>query len=164
MLSKPHTLNLKLHSKQYNEIVLLHLIVAPQLGGSWRHNYSTKTRQAGHSNEQAMYSLMSISSLANFISIVFALYFLIHSFNNILSLLLCFLYAIFPFSYVSFCYFLFLFLSPIFFLPSIFLSPFKSFPFDIFLYFQFSISFLSFYFHFGILFVSTLFSFFLFYF
>jgi len=112
MLSKLPSQNFKLCSKQYNEIILLHLIVAPQLGGSSRHNYSTKTRQEGHANDQAMYSLMSISSLALFISIVFALYFLIHSFNNILSLLLCFLYAIFPFSYVSFYYILFLFLSP----------------------------------------------------
>jgi hypothetical protein len=166
MLSKLPSQNFKLCSKQYNEIILLHLIVAPQLGGSSLHNYSTKTRQEGHANDQAMYSLMSISSLALFISIVFAVYFLIHPFNNILSLLLCFLYAIFPFSYVSFYYFLFLFLflSPFSFFPSIFLSPFKSFPFDISLYIQFSISFLSCYFHFGILFVSTLFSFFLFYF
>ena len=70
MLSKLPSQNFKLCSKQYNEIILLHLIVAPQLGGSSRHNYSTKTRQEGHANDQAMYSLMSISSLALFISIV----------------------------------------------------------------------------------------------
>ena len=32
----------------------------PQLGGGRRHNYSTKTRQAGCANEQSMYSLMSM--------------------------------------------------------------------------------------------------------
>ncbi len=36
------------------------MIVAPQLGGNRQHNYSTKTRQAGHANEQSMYSLMSM--------------------------------------------------------------------------------------------------------
>jgi hypothetical protein len=51
-------LNIKLCSKQYNKKFVLHLIVAPQLG--WRHNYSTKTRQAGRANEQSMYSLMSM--------------------------------------------------------------------------------------------------------
>jgi len=35
----------------------LHLIVAPQLSGGWQHKYSTKARQAGHANEQFMYSL-----------------------------------------------------------------------------------------------------------
>ncbi len=40
--------------------------MAPQLGGNdgnggaRRHNYSTKTRQAGRANEQSMYSLMSM--------------------------------------------------------------------------------------------------------
>ncbi len=38
----------------------MHLIVAPQLSGGWRHNYSTKTRPAGCTNEQSMYSLMSM--------------------------------------------------------------------------------------------------------
>jgi hypothetical protein len=38
----------------------LHLIVAPQPCSGWRHNYSTKTRQAGRANEQSMYSLMSM--------------------------------------------------------------------------------------------------------
>ncbi len=38
----------------------MYLIVAPQLGGGRRHNYSTKTRQAGQANEQYMYSLMSM--------------------------------------------------------------------------------------------------------
>jgi hypothetical protein len=33
MLSELHNLNLKLCSKQYNKIDLLHLIVAPQLSG-----------------------------------------------------------------------------------------------------------------------------------
>jgi len=62
MLSELHSLNLKLCSKQYNKKFVLHLIVAPQLGGGWRHNYSTKTRQAGQgqANEQSMYSLMSM--------------------------------------------------------------------------------------------------------
>jgi hypothetical protein len=43
--------------KQCNKIVHLHLIVA--LSGRWRHNYSTKTRQVGHADEQYIYSLMS---------------------------------------------------------------------------------------------------------
>jgi hypothetical protein len=61
MLSEPQGLNLKLCSKQYNKIILLHLIVAPQLSGSQQHNYSPKTRQAGHANEQSMYyCLMSM--------------------------------------------------------------------------------------------------------
>ncbi len=55
MLSELHSLNLKLCSKQYNKKFVLHLIVAPQLGG-----FSTKTRQAGCANEQSMYSLMSM--------------------------------------------------------------------------------------------------------
>ncbi len=63
MLSELHSLNLKLCSKQYNKNFVLHLIVAPQLSGGWQHYYSTKTRQAGHANEQSMYSLMSIVSL-----------------------------------------------------------------------------------------------------
>ena len=62
MLSELHSLNLKLCSKQYNKKFVLHLIVAPQLGGGRRHNYSTKTRQAGQANEQSMYSLMSMDS------------------------------------------------------------------------------------------------------
>jgi hypothetical protein len=53
-------LNLKLWSKQHNKIDLLHLIVAPQLNGGWRHTYSIKIRQAGCANEQSMYSLMSM--------------------------------------------------------------------------------------------------------
>jgi hypothetical protein len=53
-------LNLKLCSKQYNKKFVLHLIVAPQLCSGWRHNYSTKTRQAGRADEQSMYSLMSM--------------------------------------------------------------------------------------------------------
>jgi hypothetical protein len=53
---------LKLCSKQYNKIDLSHLIVAPQLSGGWRHNYSTKTRQAGCANEQSMYSLISMGA------------------------------------------------------------------------------------------------------
>jgi hypothetical protein len=53
-------LNLKLCSKKYNKIDILHLIVVPQLSGGWQHNYSTKTRQAGHANEQPMYSLISM--------------------------------------------------------------------------------------------------------
>jgi len=62
MNSELHSLNLKLCSKQYNKIFVLHLIVAPQLSSGWQHNYSTKTRQAGHANEQSMYSLMSMSA------------------------------------------------------------------------------------------------------
>jgi hypothetical protein len=62
MLSKLHNLNLKLCSKQYNKYFALHLIVAPQLGSSWQHYYSTKTRQARYGNEQSMYSLMSMLS------------------------------------------------------------------------------------------------------
>jgi hypothetical protein len=68
MLSELHSLNLKLCSKQHNKNFVLHLIVVPQLCSGWRHNYSTKTRQAGWANEQSMYSLMSMhyanSSLA----------------------------------------------------------------------------------------------------
>ncbi len=60
MLSELHSLNLKFCSKQYNKKFVLHLIVAPKLGGGWRHNYSIKTRQAGQANEQSMYSLMSM--------------------------------------------------------------------------------------------------------
>ncbi len=60
MLSELHSLNLKLFSKQYDKKFVLHLIVAPQLCSGWRHNYSTKTRQAGRANEQSMYSLMSM--------------------------------------------------------------------------------------------------------
>ncbi len=59
MLSEPHSLNLKLCSKQYNKKIVLHLMVAPQLSSGWWHNYSTQTKQAGWANEQSMYSLMS---------------------------------------------------------------------------------------------------------
>ncbi len=59
-ISELHNLNLKLCSKQYNKSDLLQLIVVPQLSGGWQHNYSTKTRQAGHANEQSLYSLMSM--------------------------------------------------------------------------------------------------------
>jgi hypothetical protein len=38
----------------------LHLIVSPQLSSGWQLNYSTKARQAGHANEQSMYSHMSM--------------------------------------------------------------------------------------------------------
>jgi hypothetical protein len=62
MLSELHSLNLKLYSIQYNKKFVLHLIVVPQLSGGQRHNYSTKTRQAGQANEQSMYSLMSMVS------------------------------------------------------------------------------------------------------
>jgi hypothetical protein len=62
MLSKLHSLNLKLCSKQYNKNFVLHLIVAPQLGGGRQHNYSTKTKLAGYANEQSMYSLMSMGA------------------------------------------------------------------------------------------------------
>jgi len=33
----------------------LYQIVVPQLIGGWQHNYSTKTRQVGHANEQDIY-------------------------------------------------------------------------------------------------------------
>ncbi len=61
MLSELHSLNLKLYSKQYNKNFVLHLIVAPQQSSRWWHNYSTKPRQAGHADEQSMYSLMSMA-------------------------------------------------------------------------------------------------------
>jgi hypothetical protein len=38
----------------------LHLIAAPQLSGGQQDKYLTKTRQAGHANEQSIYSLMSM--------------------------------------------------------------------------------------------------------
>jgi len=62
MLSKLHSLNLKLWSKQYNKKFVLHLIVAPHLSSVRWHNCSTKTRQAGRANEQSMYYLMSMVS------------------------------------------------------------------------------------------------------
>jgi len=54
---------MKLCSKWYNKIDHLHLIVVPRLRGGWQHNYSTKTRQAGSTNEQPIYSLMSMVTL-----------------------------------------------------------------------------------------------------
>ncbi len=39
---------------------LLDLIVVPPLNGGWQHNYSIKTREAGHANEQCINSLMFI--------------------------------------------------------------------------------------------------------
>ncbi len=62
MLSKLHSLNLKLSSTKYNKNFVLHLIVAPQLSGGWQHYYSTQTRQAGHANEQSVYYLISMVS------------------------------------------------------------------------------------------------------
>jgi hypothetical protein len=59
MLYELHSLNLKLCSIQYNKKFVLHLIVASQLCSGWQHNYSTKTRQAGQTNEQSTYSHMS---------------------------------------------------------------------------------------------------------
>ncbi len=53
-------MNLKLCSKQYNKIDLLHLIVAPKLSDGWQHNYSTKTRLVSHANEHSIHSPMSI--------------------------------------------------------------------------------------------------------
>jgi hypothetical protein len=47
--------DLELCFQEYNKIDLLCQIVASQLSGGWRHNYSTKTRQAGHANEQSIY-------------------------------------------------------------------------------------------------------------
>jgi hypothetical protein len=60
MLSGLHHRNFNLCSKQYNKKFVLHLIVAPQQSSGWRHNFSTKTRQAGHASEQSMYSFMSM--------------------------------------------------------------------------------------------------------
>ncbi len=40
---------------------VLHLIVAPQLSRGWQHNYSMKVRQAGRTDEQSMYSPMSVT-------------------------------------------------------------------------------------------------------
>jgi hypothetical protein len=62
MLSKLHSSNLKLCSKQYHKQIVLHLIVVPQQNCGWQHNYSTKTRQAGRVNEQSMYSLISMAA------------------------------------------------------------------------------------------------------
>jgi hypothetical protein len=53
-------MNLKLYSKQYNNIFVLHHIVVQQFSSGWQHNYSTKTRQACHANEQSMYFHMSM--------------------------------------------------------------------------------------------------------
>ncbi len=63
MLSQLHSLNLKLCSQQYNKKFVLHLIVVPQLSSGWQHNYLTKTRQVGHTNEQSMYFLMSMEQV-----------------------------------------------------------------------------------------------------
>jgi hypothetical protein len=60
MLSELHSLNFKLCCTQCNKKFVLQLIVVPQLSSGWQHNYSTKTRQAGCTNEQSMYSLMSM--------------------------------------------------------------------------------------------------------
>jgi hypothetical protein len=60
MLSELYSLNLKLYSKQFNKNFLLHLIAAPQLSSSLRHNYSAKTRLTGCTNEWSLYSLMSM--------------------------------------------------------------------------------------------------------
>jgi hypothetical protein len=61
MLSELHSLNLKLYNKQYNKKFVFHLIVAPQLSSGWQHNYPTKTRQAGCTDEQSMYSFVYVS-------------------------------------------------------------------------------------------------------
>jgi hypothetical protein len=61
-----HSLNLKLCCKQNNKKFLFHLIVAPQQSSGWRHNYSTKTRQACCANKQSMYSLVSMFSIEIF--------------------------------------------------------------------------------------------------
>ncbi len=47
--------DLELCFQEYIKIDLLCQIVASQLSGGWRHNYPTKTRQAGHANEQSIY-------------------------------------------------------------------------------------------------------------
>ncbi len=60
MLSVLYRSSIKLCIIQYNKIVcFLHLIVVPKLSCGWQHNYSTKTRQSSHANEQSMDSLMS---------------------------------------------------------------------------------------------------------
>jgi hypothetical protein len=41
------------------------MIVVPQLGGGRQHNYLTQTMQAGHANEQSIYSLMSMGNPGN---------------------------------------------------------------------------------------------------
>ncbi len=48
---------LKLCNKQYYKIDLKHKIAAPQLSGGWQHDYSAKTRQAFHANEQSIHYL-----------------------------------------------------------------------------------------------------------
>jgi len=65
MLYELQGLNLKLCIKQYNENFVLPLIVAPQLSSGWQHKYSTKTRPAGRTNEQSMYSPMSLQHPLN---------------------------------------------------------------------------------------------------
>jgi hypothetical protein len=40
--------------------------VAPHLSSCWQHNYSTKTSPAGCTNEQSMYSLMSMNYIHGF--------------------------------------------------------------------------------------------------
>jgi hypothetical protein len=35
----------------------------PKLSGGWQHNHLTETRQAGHANEQSIYSLLSTISI-----------------------------------------------------------------------------------------------------
>ncbi len=62
MFSELYSVNLKLCSKQCNKNFVWYLIVAPQLSNGWQHNYSNKTRQAGHANEHSMYSVMSMLS------------------------------------------------------------------------------------------------------
>ncbi len=52
MLSEHRNLNLKLCSKQYCKIDLLHSIVMPQPSGSRQHYFSTKKRQAGRVSEK----------------------------------------------------------------------------------------------------------------
>jgi hypothetical protein len=65
MLSELHRLNFKLCSKQYNKKIILHLIVVPQQSSGWRHNNSTKTRQAGQANQQSMYSLVPMVDITS---------------------------------------------------------------------------------------------------
>jgi hypothetical protein len=45
----------------------LDLIVVPQLGSGWGQHYSTETRQADFTNEQSMYSLMSMEGTQDFV-------------------------------------------------------------------------------------------------
>ncbi len=44
----------------------MHLIVVPQQSGDWQHTYSTKAMQMDRANEQSIYSMSMVLSLALF--------------------------------------------------------------------------------------------------